>query len=88
MDKQATVSAKTYIWVALLLVALTIISTILSSLNLGYLNDLMAVGVAVLSALIVLSKFMNIKLNGGYARLLFAGVMAMALLIFFVAFVG
>ena len=35
-----------------------------------------------------MSKFMKIKLDSSFARLLIAGVLALALLVFFVAFVG
>lgn len=88
MEKQNTISAKSYMFVFLGLVVLTLISTALSTLNLGYLNIVLTFGLAVVSALVVLSKFMNVKLNGAFARLLLAGVLALALLIFFVAFVG
>ncbi len=88
MEKQNTISAKSYMFVFLGLVVLTLISTALSTLNLGYLNIVLTFGLAVVSALVVLAKFMNVKLNGAFARLLLAGVLALALLIFFVAFVG
>ncbi|WP_430814172.1 cytochrome C oxidase subunit IV family protein [Carboxylicivirga sp. RSCT41] len=88
MDNQNTVSSKTYIFVFIGLVVLTLISSGLSSLNLGYLNPLIAIGLAVISAGVVLNKFMNIKLDGSFARLLIAGVLVLALLIFFVGFVG
>lgn len=88
MDKQNTLSAKCYSYVFLGLVLLTLVSTALSSLNLGYLNGVIAIGLALVSALVVLSKFMKIKLDGSFARLLVAGILALALLIFFVAFVG
>ncbi len=88
MEKQNTISAKSYMFVFLGLVVLTLLSTALSTLNMGYLNIVLTFGLAVVSALVVLSKFMNVKLNGAFARLLLAGVLALALLIFFVAFVG
>ncbi len=88
MDNQNTLSAKSYTLIFLGLVLLTLISTGLSTLNLGYLNILVAIGLAIVSALVVLSKFMKIKLDGSFARLLLAGILALALLIFFVGFVG
>lgn len=88
MEKQNTISAKSYMFVFLGLVVLTLLSTALSTLNMGYLNIVLTFGLAVVSALVVLAKFMNVKLNGAFARLLLAGVLALALLIFFVAFVG
>lgn len=88
MDKQNTLSAKSFSFVFLGLVLLTLVSTALSTLNLGYLNVVIAITLAVVSALVVLSKFMKIKLDGSFARLLMAGILALALLIFFVAFVG
>jgi caa(3)-type oxidase subunit IV len=88
MDNQNTVSAKAYILLFVGLVLLTLISTGLSTLNLGYLNPLIAIGLAVISAGAVFSKFMKIKLDGSFARLLIAGVLVLALLIFFVGFVG
>lgn len=88
MDKQNTLSAKSFSFVFLGLILLTLVSTALSTLNLGYLNVVIAITLAVVSALVVLSKFMKIKLDGSFARLLMAGILALALLIFFVAFVG
>ncbi|MBS2210645.1 hypothetical protein KEM09_04485 [Carboxylicivirga mesophila] len=88
MDKQNTISAKSYTLVFIGLVLLTLISTGLSSLNLGYISTIIAFGLAIVSALVVLSKFMNVKLDGSFARLLLAGILALALLIFFVGFVG
>ncbi|WP_439181907.1 hypothetical protein [Carboxylicivirga taeanensis] len=88
MEKQNILTAKAYTLVFLGLVILTLVSTGLSSFNLGYLNELIAIVVAIVSAGAVLSQFMRVKLDGGFARLLLAGVLALALLIFFVAFVG
>lgn len=88
MDKQNTISAKSYTLVFIGLVLLTLISTGLSSLNLGYISTIIAFGLAIVSALVVLAKFMNVKLDGSFARLLLAGILALALLIFFVGFVG
>ncbi|MBR8534731.1 hypothetical protein KDU71_04105 [Carboxylicivirga sediminis] len=88
MDKQNIISAKSYTLVFIGLVLLTLISTGLSSLNLGYISTIIAFGLAIVSALVVLSKFMNVKLDGSFARLLLAGILALALLIFFVGFVG
>jgi cytochrome c oxidase subunit 4 len=88
MDKQNTLSAKSFSFVFLGLILLTLVSTALSTFNLGYLNVVIAITLAVVSALVVLSKFMKIKLDGSFARLLMAGILALALLIFFVAFVG
>jgi len=81
-------SYKSYTLVFIGLVILTLISTALNNLDLGYLNVVLAIGVAVLSAIIVLTTFMRVKLNGSFFRLLAAGVLALAILIFFVAFVG
>lgn len=89
MDNQnTTLSAKSYILIFLGLVLLTLISAGLSQLSLGYLNGVIAVGVAIVSALVVLSKFMRINLDSSFARLLIAGVLALALLVFVVAFLG
>lgn len=88
MDKQNTISAKSYTLVFIGLILLTLVSTGLSSLNLGYISTIIAFGLAIVSALVVLSKFMNVKLDSSFARLLLAGILALALLIFFVGFVG
>ncbi|MBK3517262.1 hypothetical protein [Carboxylicivirga marina] len=88
MDNQNIASSKKYILVFVALVALVLISTGISTLNLGYLNPLLTIGLAGVSAIIVLTQFMKIKLDGSFARLLVAGILALALLIFFVAFVG
>ena len=87
-NQNNTLSATSYTLIFLGLVVLTLISAGLSTLNLGYLSTLIAIGLAIVSALVVLSKFMNIKLDSSFSRLLIAGIMALALLIFFVAFVG
>ena len=81
-------SYKSYTFIFIGLVAITLISTGLSQLNLGYLNLLLAVSLATISAAVVLGTFMKIKFDGSFFRLLAAGVLALALLIFFVAFVG
>ncbi|MCT4588668.1 MAG: hypothetical protein N4A71_12635 [Carboxylicivirga sp.] len=89
MENQNTsLSATAYTLIFIGLVVLTLISTGLSTLNLGYVSTLFAVGLAIVSALVVMSKFMKIKLDSSFARLLIAGVLALALLVFFVAFVG
>ena len=88
MDNQNIGTAKFYTLIFLGLVVLTLISAGLSTLNLGYLNVVFTVGVAFVSGAIVLSSFMKLKLDGSFSRLLIAGVLALALLVFFVAFVG
>ncbi|MCU4155267.1 hypothetical protein J1N10_04730 [Carboxylicivirga sp. A043] len=88
MDNQNTVSAKTYLFVFIGLVLITLVSTGLSTINLGYLNPIIAIGLATLSAAVVLNVFMKIRLDGSFARLLLAGILVLALLIFFVGFVG
>ncbi|GEM_PF-6379875 len=89
MEQQSDIkSAKYYTLVLTGLIVLTLISAGLSQLNLGFVNTILAIGVAGLSACIVLGSFMKVKLDGAFARLLIAGILALALLIFFVAFVG
>ncbi len=88
MDNQNTLSARTYLLIFVGLVLLTLISTGLSALNLGYLNFIIAIALAVVSAGVVLNTFMKVKLDGSFARLLIAGILVLALLIFFVGFVS
>ncbi|TRX71050.1 hypothetical protein [Carboxylicivirga sp. M1479] len=88
MDNQNIGTSKFYTLIFLALVLLTVISTGLSQLNLGYLNVVFTVGLAVVSGAIVFTSFMRMKLDGSFARLLIAGLLALALLVFFIAFVG
>ncbi len=89
MDNQNTKlgSYKSYTLTFLGLVVLTLISTALSQINLGYLNTLLAIGLAAISAAVVLKTFMKISFDGSFFRLLAAGVFALAVLILFVAFI-
>lgn len=90
MDNQTNKigSVKRYTSIFILLLVLTLVSAGLSTINLGNVGTLLTLSLAILTAIIVLTSFMKIKIDSTFAKLLLAGILALALLVFFVATIG
>lgn len=74
---------RTYILAGLALAVLTVLTVVVASIDLGPLNDVVAVGVATLKAAIIVIIFMHGRQTGGITRLvMLAGVLWLGILIF------
>ena len=72
---------RTYLLAALALLVLTIITVAIAFVNLGPLNDVVAVGVATVKALIIVIIFMHGRATSGVTRLVIvAGILWLAIL--------
>jgi cytochrome c oxidase subunit 4 len=79
------VSVKAYATVFLTLIALTILTTAISRIDLGEYNFVVAITIAVIKALLVILFFMHVKQSSSLTKLFVgAGFFWMAILISFV----
>lgn len=83
MSGSHVVPIRVYLAVILSLMALTIVTVWVAFLDFGFLNDVIAVGIAVLKALLVAMYFMHLRYSAPITRL-FAGAGA----IFFVILIA
>jgi cytochrome c oxidase subunit 4 len=81
---QPIVPQKTYLFVFLCLIGLTVLTTAVAFVDLGPLNTVVALAIAFTKMLLVILFFMGVRYSGGLVRIvLVAGFFWLALLIAF-----
>lgn len=71
--KTHTVSAKTYAFTWLSLLGLTLLTTLLAYIDLGWFSTFLAVGLAVLKASLIAAFFMHVLFDSKIVKVILAG---------------